>query len=457
MLRIVNNPPIIRVRLKYPDVVSFAHKYSHRFTSKGLFLVVKTPSLPGAQVRFELLLEGGDVVFAGLGEITWIKPFPDSKGFYGMIIRFITLDDGCQEILQLALSHKDSGRKDAFDHQKIAEDQLPDDQVDTTPFISQRRLGLQPEPEDLATNRYPTVQAGEPSPQQEEKTNAKGTVLENRRPHPEDDDDSLDEEAPTEDSSHKKRGQRVAPSRGTISDFAPTNKTPSLAIIEGIAAQTFKPRHPLPPQDDPSDVTTHDNIVVPKIQASIFGKPIALEDDAPTDSSTKEIILPSRLPPPDATQERDEDLDITSLADPEPPKEESLSEETLKPGKLAALTPPAEEDPSGNIAFAITKEQEVPPKIAAAPLSVEVPLPMRNRPTGSGNDPTSIRIMVARPIPTHPAEQDIELEKLANEVGLADLDSLVGWSKEVIKNLPRTSVQIERELMALAIAAKKLY
>ena len=482
MLRILNNPPIIRVRLKYPDVLAFSYRYAHRLTSKGLFLVVKTPSLPGAQVRFELLLEGGDVVFAGIGEITWIKPFPDSKGFYGMIIRFITLDEGCQEILQLALSQKDAARKEAFDHQKIAEDPLPDDQIETTPFISPRRFGNRaPTQDEPATNRYYALQdhqpAKEPPSDVEPREDLEATWLPAEHERPEEsqpDDEAADEfeEAPTEDSNNQRTKKAISlRAAAAIPEHAPTHRNPSLALIEGLAAQQMQPqqRSVLPLNDDPSDITTGDHLSVPKLQG-IFGKILSNEDDAPTDSSTKELFIskPEALP-----EDEDESLEFISKrhlpapqTEPPAPRPAEADREELLITDLRAQEPPPKEE---NLALATTGELYALPTPKAAPneppnedtppeeFTSSNTQTKRTRPITPNDPPTSIRIMMAKPIPTNAPEQDAEMERLAQEAGLADLDSLVGWSKDLIKNMPRTPAQIEQELMALAIASKKLY
>jgi hypothetical protein len=580
MLRIVNNPPIIRVRLKYPDVLSFTYRYAHRLTSKGLFLVVKTPSLPGAQVRFELLLEGGDVVFAGLGEITWIKPFPDSKGFYGMIIRFITLDEGCQEILQLALSQKDASRKDAFDHQKIAEDPLPDDQIDTTPFISKRNTA----PPEPTTNRYYSLQAnpalapqvgfdssdnlGENWAPAENQSKAFDEEKPSAKVAPEDDF----EEDPTEDTMERrtKRGPSLRSSTAAVPDHAPTHRNPSLVLIEGIAAQQLGPRF-----EDVSDITTGENLGFDKPKPT-FNKIIFGDDDVPTDTSTKQFILPkiegkaeeppdeedaslefiSKRPEVSATQQGsgvaafsygEGQADSTrtpskaisgsprSLSKPiserpnlenapwpiEAPRApsrpisgnalppldraveiplqrsskasssdnlpsalsiieaesqsgslgpiergEELEATDLASGNAGALLPKEENSSARNLGFATTDEISIFPK-AKESIDEALPVPVKEfksktetkktRPITQNDPPTNIRILIAKPIPIIASEQDAEMERLAHEAGLADLDALVGWSRELIKGLPKTPAHIERELMALAIASKKLY
>jgi hypothetical protein len=493
---LLNNPPIIRVRLKYPDVMAFTYHYAHRLTSKGLFLVVKTPSLPGMQVRFELLLENSEVVFAGIGEITWIKPFPDPKGFYGMIIRFITLDEGCQQILQMALSQKDAVRKEAFDHQKISED-LSDDQIETMPFISPPNLWNHvPAQDDSATSRYYSLQAKQLA--EESPTGFGARIdLEATRISPERergeasrallDDDELEED-PTEDSSNQSTKRAISLRfAAAIPEQAPTSRTPSLALIEGLAAQQMQPRQidPLPSVDDPSDVTTGDNLSSPKIPWS-FGKLLVSEDDAPTDSSTKENFFPvveaPKLEAPEADS-ASEDVSLEFISkrhiQPESHRAQARSADSAQPNnegeeldataplsKEPSATPPREESSSWeDLALATTGEQNVLPlpreqvdeNLEEEEMKSSKTQTKRTRRITQSDLPTNIRMMMSKPVPTNVSEQDAEMKRLAHEAGLADLDVLVGWSKELIRNMPRTPAQIEQELMALAIASKKLY
>jgi hypothetical protein len=472
MLRILNNPPIIRVRLKHPDVLTFTYHYAHRLTSKGLFLVVKTPSLPGAQVRFELLLESGDIIFAGIGEITWIKPFPDAKGFYGMIIRFIHLDEGSQEILQLALSQKDASRKEAFDHQKIAEDPLPDDQMETTPFISPWRSENQPTQNDLATNRYHTLQrdmSADESPTEfgvRQNLEATRLLTENKSQLEEENEEENLDEAPTEDIDNQstKRSISLRPT-AAISEYMPTSRNPSLALIEGLAAQKMQARQTsrLPLLDDASDIATRDNLRVG--QRPLFSKALANEEDETTDSLLKESFLPKTSKHEALSEEEGASLEFISKHQPNSSGEKSDTPLSMReePGAAHLLTKELREKPlqkeslpRESRVLATTKEQDSTPQTPS-----DENLAARREGVNASKhqtDPrTNIRLLLSKPIPVNAAEQDAEMERMAHEAGLADLDSLVGWSKDLIRNMPRTPAQIEQELMALAIASKKLY
>jgi hypothetical protein len=150
---------LIRVRLRFSSLEELVLQYAPRFTSRGLFLVVRSPSPVGTVARFELLLRGGALAFSGTGEVSWVQDAPDSLGFFGMVLRFITLDPGADVLLERMLAFKDGARRDSFDAREIEEDTMPDDQVDTTPFVSVRGLSRRTEL-DPATERLPRLGAG---------------------------------------------------------------------------------------------------------------------------------------------------------------------------------------------------------------------------------------------------------------------------------------------------------
>ena len=89
----------VRVRLKCPDVEDFVERFAPNVTRGGIFLPTREVRDVGSTIRFELAVVGEQVVFAGEGVITWVKP-------RGMGVKFTILDPTTEPMLERLLSRR---------------------------------------------------------------------------------------------------------------------------------------------------------------------------------------------------------------------------------------------------------------------------------------------------------------------------------------------------------------
>src|SRR4051794_33366564 len=93
--------PLVRVRLKYPDVDTFTERFAPNVTRGGIFLASRDPRPVGTVVRFEVSLVSGTPVLVGKGRVTWTKAHDPTEPTrpYGMGVQFIELDRASRAVL----------------------------------------------------------------------------------------------------------------------------------------------------------------------------------------------------------------------------------------------------------------------------------------------------------------------------------------------------------------------
>jgi uncharacterized protein (TIGR02266 family) len=102
--------PLVRVRLKYPDVETLVERFSPNVTRGGIFLASREPRPVGALVRFEVSLLSGTAVLAGEGKVTWVKPFDAAAPArpHGMGVSFTRIDPSCREMFRRLVERRET-------------------------------------------------------------------------------------------------------------------------------------------------------------------------------------------------------------------------------------------------------------------------------------------------------------------------------------------------------------
>lgn len=104
----MSDPPLVRVRLKYPDLDSFVERFAPNVTRGGVFLTAREPKPVGSVVSFEISLMTGGPVLVGQGRVTWVKPFSPTEPRlpHGMGVQFTRLDPACRPVLERLLDRR---------------------------------------------------------------------------------------------------------------------------------------------------------------------------------------------------------------------------------------------------------------------------------------------------------------------------------------------------------------
>ena len=100
--------PLVRVRLKYPDLDTFAERFAPNVTRGGIFLVSREPQPVGTLLRFEVSLLSGTPVLIGQGRVTWTKAYDPQEPSkpYGMGVQFTDLDPASRPVLGRLLASR---------------------------------------------------------------------------------------------------------------------------------------------------------------------------------------------------------------------------------------------------------------------------------------------------------------------------------------------------------------
>lgn len=108
---------MVRVRLRYPDLETFAEKFAPNVTRGGIFLASRDPRPVGDVLRFEVLLRQGGPVLSGEGRVTWVKEFNPAEPHrpYGMGVQFLYVDPETRPVLDTLLKRKE-GRAPSAPH-----------------------------------------------------------------------------------------------------------------------------------------------------------------------------------------------------------------------------------------------------------------------------------------------------------------------------------------------------
>ena len=95
----------MRIKLKYPDVDTFIHKYAVNISRGGIFIATKTPKPVGTHIKFEFQLQAGTSLIRGEGQVQWTREYDPAapQRAHGMGVRFLRLDPASQSIVDRAL------------------------------------------------------------------------------------------------------------------------------------------------------------------------------------------------------------------------------------------------------------------------------------------------------------------------------------------------------------------
>jgi uncharacterized protein (TIGR02266 family) len=102
--------PLVRVRLKYPDVETLVERFAPNVTRGGIFLASREPRAVGSLVRFEISLLNGTLVLAGEGKVSWVKPFDPTTPArpHGMGVSFTRIDPACREMFKRLVDRREN-------------------------------------------------------------------------------------------------------------------------------------------------------------------------------------------------------------------------------------------------------------------------------------------------------------------------------------------------------------
>jgi uncharacterized protein (TIGR02266 family) len=100
--------PMVKIRVKCPDVDSFIDKYRADVNASGIFVRTRSPLAAGTLISFDFRLADGSCLFRGRGVVAWARadeklaPLLDA----GMMLSFDELRDGTRENFERALARK---------------------------------------------------------------------------------------------------------------------------------------------------------------------------------------------------------------------------------------------------------------------------------------------------------------------------------------------------------------
>ena len=100
--------PMVKIRLKCPDVDSFVDKYVGDVNSAGMFVRTRSPLAAGTPVSFDVRLADDSCLFRGSGTVAWARPNDTLAPLLdaGMMLSFDELREGTREHFELVLARK---------------------------------------------------------------------------------------------------------------------------------------------------------------------------------------------------------------------------------------------------------------------------------------------------------------------------------------------------------------
>lgn len=88
------------VRLRHPNLNSFAEHYALNVSAGGMFVRSATPLAEGTRAQFEVQIAQGVSVLRGIGVVRWVRRAADAKGPPGMGIQFEQLEPSSRTLIQ---------------------------------------------------------------------------------------------------------------------------------------------------------------------------------------------------------------------------------------------------------------------------------------------------------------------------------------------------------------------
>ena len=156
--------PLVRVRLKYPDVETFSDRFAPNVTRGGIFLASRDPRPVGTVVRFEVSLVSGTPVLVGKGRVTWTKVYDPAEPNkpYGMGVQFIELEGPSRAVLDRLLRKREPSRPPPLPRPTSSPPPTPSELAKT----QRLRHPLRPAPEpEAGADADPTVVQARPMPE----------------------------------------------------------------------------------------------------------------------------------------------------------------------------------------------------------------------------------------------------------------------------------------------------
>lgn len=100
---------VVRVRLRYPDRVTFLQQFAPNVTRGGVFLASREVRPVGAVVRFEISLRGDGPLLSGEGKVAWVRAYNPAEPNrpYGLGVQFIHVDPNTRATLDDLLAAKE--------------------------------------------------------------------------------------------------------------------------------------------------------------------------------------------------------------------------------------------------------------------------------------------------------------------------------------------------------------
>ncbi len=154
-------PPESQFNLRFDKFSTFVEEYTSFLSLGGMFLKTQKPRPVGTLVSFDIKLSDSFRLFAGLGEVVWMRPREEGPGRpAGMGIRFQALDEKGRELVLKILEEQVKGGGEPFDVDEIppgAVSAAPQQQPAVPPAAPQQPM---PEPADVRS----TLAAPRPRP-----------------------------------------------------------------------------------------------------------------------------------------------------------------------------------------------------------------------------------------------------------------------------------------------------
>ncbi|MFW5878579.1 MAG: TIGR02266 family protein, partial [Myxococcota bacterium] len=88
------------VKLRYPDVRSFAERYASNLSKGGMFIVTREPRGVGSTLLLEVQIAGGQRVLRGEAIVRWVRSPGEPGGPPGMGLQFLELDQPSMDLLE---------------------------------------------------------------------------------------------------------------------------------------------------------------------------------------------------------------------------------------------------------------------------------------------------------------------------------------------------------------------
>ena len=99
---------MVELEIEFSSVHNFFAGFVENLSAGGIFIATYKTLPVGETIAFKVRVPGHDRPVDGVGEVRWVRePQPGSDVMPGMGIRFLTLSDGSNEVIQQYVSKRD--------------------------------------------------------------------------------------------------------------------------------------------------------------------------------------------------------------------------------------------------------------------------------------------------------------------------------------------------------------